>query len=134
MTQFVLFLLILIVAPFDGFVFRAVLEPDRIVNSIFTIVLVGAVFMPLIMRFGFTGILVLLLGINVLTVILFALTATGVVTDAIGFVFTEIPEYVRKVRALFGAPGYHLSLLTISLIVALLSITASVGIYKKREF
>ena len=132
--ELLLFLTILIVAPFDGFGFRTVLEPDRIVNSLFTIVLIGSVLMPLIMRFGFTGVLVLLLGINVITVILFALTATGVVNDAIGFVIREIPRFVRGVRAYVGAPSYHLLLLATSAVVAFLSLTTSVRVYQKREF
>jgi len=133
-VEFVVFLLILAVLPFTSFTAAEVFDPTRMVNAVFAITLVCAFLMPLIMRYGFAGIMVFLLVVNVLTVALFALTAVGAINNVLEFLFEGIPGYLRDVRARFGAPGYHLAMLAVSAVAICLSALVSIGVYARRDF
>jgi len=81
-----LLVIILIILPGRQYSLSDIINADRLVNIFFAVGAVSGVLIPLILRFGYTGILVFVLGLNILTVMLFVLTYLKKIGNMLDFV------------------------------------------------
>ena len=130
---FALVLGVALVAPHPGFTTAEVLHPDRLATLVLLMALVSSLLAPLMLRFGFLGILVLVLGLNLLTVIVFVLTAAGVIRSALDFLFRDLPRAAAGFREAAGFPGFHLGALAAACLSGYLSLKVSQRVYRRRE-
>ena len=131
---FALFLLGLIAIPKPGFTVSEVFSADRLAGAILAISIVASILLPFIIRFGYTGVFVFILVLNLLTVVLFLLTSIGIVDNALDFAFRTVPEWFRSMRRSLGTPKYHLISLAMSAAAVGISMLASIHIYSRKEF
>ena len=130
---YIVFLAILIIAPFPGYSAGDVVRLDPIVNSLLAIILVGSFILPLVLRYGYNGVMYFILGLNLLTVLAFMFTAIGGATDILDFVFREIPRGFRSVRATLGAGGYFLTATAVGTAAIFASLAVSARLYARKE-
>ena len=126
--------IIVALMPHEGFSTREILQPDKIANTLFAIALVAGVLLPLVIRFGFTGLLILFLGLNLITVVIFALTYLKLINNALDFIFSSIPSAFSTLKAALGTPYYHLVFIGAAVIIGFASLKISQLIYRRREF
>jgi hypothetical protein len=133
LLAFVLVLATVIVVPHPEFATSDVLNPDRLATLVVLVGLISSLLVPLILRFGFMGIMVLILGLNVITVIVFVLTAARVIGNALHFVFHDVPAAVAAFRSSVGFPWFHLGALAVACGLSYASLKVSQLIYRRRE-
>ena len=124
---------ILLALPGRQYALADVLSANRVVNFLFAVGAASALLIPLILRFGFTGILIFVLGLNVLTVILFVLTYLKLIGNLLDFFFRGLPAAVASLRNAMGAPWYHLLVLLATCLLWGASMVISQKIYARKE-
>ena len=129
----ILFVLIFLALPGQQYSFNDIINADRFVNVVLAVCSVSAVLIPLILRFGYTGILVFVLGLNILTVIMFVLTYLKLIRDMLNFIFEDFPSAIVAFRNIVGAPGYHLLVLCAAGLLWAASLKISQKIYAGKE-
>lgn len=132
--EFSLFFVVLGLMPVPGYGFRIVFNPTWMINTWCVIVWICSCLIPLVIRYGYGGVMGLMLGMNLLLVIVFALTASGLIGNALDFLFQTVPGAFSRLRSTLGTPGYHGAMLASAAIAAIASILASIRAYGRREF
>ncbi len=110
------------------------LTADMIVNAAFAITLLSGILSPLVIALGFMGVMVIVLALNIAGVVLLVLTSLRVVSNALDFLFRDVPAALVQLRATLGAPGYHLLLLGGAVAVGALSLWIGRKVYERKEF
>ena len=122
-----------LLVPHPGFTNAELLRPDRLATLLLLVTLVSSALVPLILRFGFLGVLLLVLALNVALVILLVLTAAGVIGDALRFMFRDLPAAVAAFRTAAGFPRFHLGCLAAAAVLCFGSLELSQLIYRRKE-
>jgi hypothetical protein len=125
---------IVAVMPHEGFATKEILHPDVLVNTLIAMSLLAGFLVPLVISFGFMGMMILILGVNLITVGIFVLTFLKLIDNGLDFVFRDIPAAFSSLRATMGAPYYHLLLLGCAVLVGFLSLKISQFAYQRKDF
>ena len=131
---FLFFMILLLILPYIQFAKSELFNADILVNVLFAVSLICGLLTPLIVQFGFMGVMYFVLGLNMFTVVVFILTSLGLIPNALDFFFRDLPQAFRNLRLSLGAPGYHLLTIGIAICVGFLSLKLSQRLYERKEF
>lgn len=110
----------------------ALFGPTPLLTALGVSFLIMALMMPVTLRLGFNGLMILMVALQVLGVTLLVLTQmTGAVLDE--GILRAIVTGVARAAAVLGTPGFHLALLALLLAALALSYRVSVALFERRE-
>ena len=128
-----LFVLIFLVLPGSKFSLADGIDAYKLVNVAFAVGVVSSVLIPLIIRFGYMGVLGFILGANILTVVIFLLTYLKLINNALSFIIEGVPSAFNSFRDTLGTPGYHLLMLCATALIWCGSLKLSQALYTRKE-
>ena len=126
--------IIVAIMPNKGFSIKDILQPDAIAITLFAMALIAGFLVPLVINFGFMGMMMLFFGLNLITVAIFVLTFLKLIDNGLDFIFRDIPAAFMSLRAAMGSPYYHLLLIGCAVLVGFMSLKTSQFAYGRKEF
>lgn len=132
---FVYFVLLTYINPFLKFPRELIIEHERLASGIFMIGIVLALLFPFVIRFGFMGVFILVVVLQLLSVSLLLLTRmrVGASRDLIGAVIDGVGGAFGSMKTTLGQPGYSIFLVGAAVVLIAVSYIASVAFYKRKE-
>jgi ABC-type transport system involved in multi-copper enzyme maturation permease subunit len=122
------------VFPFSKFGIGEILTARTLLVSIFLISLIFAVILPFTIRFGLTGIIILLVGCQLLGILALILAQVmGGATNPLRLVFRAIENGLRALLTHEVTPGFLLTLLAAIVAVNAASLFVSRVLYVRRD-
>jgi len=122
------------VFPFTKFGIGEILTARTLLVSLFLISLIFAVILPFTIRFGLTGIIILLVGCQLLGILALILAQVmGGVRNPLRLVFRAIENGLRALLTREVTPGFLLTLLAAIVAVNAASLLISRVLYARRE-
>lgn len=120
--------------PFAKFSVGEILTVKTLIISLFLISLIFSVVLPFTIRFGFTGIIILLVGLQFLGVIalLLAQTLKGA-SNPMRVLFRTAESGLRGLLYHAATPGFLWTLLAAVVAINVLSLLISVALYSRRS-
>lgn len=110
----------------------AIFEPTPLLIALGVSFLIMALMMPVTLRLGFNGLMVLMVALQALGVVLLVLTQlTGAVVDE--RIIAAIVTGVARAATVLGTPGFHIALLALLVAALGLSYRVSVALFERRE-
>ena len=129
----VVFLLVSVATPHGQYPLSSLITADSLINALLGIAVTSALIAPAALRYGFSGLMGMMIGLNVLTVLVFIRTALGLIRGGLTFVFEEIPAAFAALRSTLGSPGYHLSAAAVAALVSWASLLLARRLFQHRE-
>jgi len=131
----VLFLLVMAVNPMLRFPRAQVFEHQTICTGIFALAVMMSVLSPLILRFGVMGIVIIMVGLQILgtVVLLLASRAGSGFRSALDATIGGVGGAFAFLRSVMGQPGYSLFLVAAGGLLIYLSYLASAAAFERKE-
>lgn len=126
-------LLLPVVLPSSPIPTDEILNATTLLTSLTTVTLVTAVLIPFTIRFGLMGILVFLVGMQVLGVAAFSLARAFEGSMGPQHVIGAVADAVRAAHAFLGATAFAIALLACLAVVAGISCQASMALFERRR-
>ncbi len=131
-----LYLIIVVwVSPFVSFLKAEMLDYRNLAPGIFTVSLAMAILLPFIIGLGFMGLIVLLVGLQLVAaaLLLAARAFSGTFRDGIGAIIEGVGSMFAFLKDSLGQPKYALFLIGIGVLLIVLSYFVSLALYKRKE-
>jgi len=122
------------VFPFSKFAIGEILTARNFLVSLFLISLIVAVILPFTIRFGLTGIIILLVSGQLLGILALILTqALGGASNPMRFFFRAVKSGLQTLLTREATPGFHLKLVAAIVAVNAASLFISRALYARRD-
>jgi ABC-type transport system involved in multi-copper enzyme maturation permease subunit len=111
----------------------ALLSPKPILLALALIAICLAVFIPFLLRFGLTGLLVFLVGVQVLGLVVLVLQARHLLRLDLRAFFAGVKGISLSLGDKLGMPGYYAFLIAAMLVLSLASYALSAFIFRRKD-